>query len=109
MLFRSICPDFGQIFLAWEPHFCPNCFEALTGIIQGPRMTSVAAHSQTPARLTPADSISDPNLINGAKQTIAHPPEQTMSIPNLTNAFRDAVEKKIIPGAVLVAANKSGA
>ena len=32
-----------------------------------------------------------------------------MSIPNLTNAFRDAVEKKIIPGAVLVAANKSGA
>jgi hypothetical protein len=36
MPFRSICPDSRQTFLAWEPHFCPDCREAVTGIIRGP-------------------------------------------------------------------------
>ena len=33
---RSICPDSRQTFLAWEPQFCPDCREALIGIIRGP-------------------------------------------------------------------------
>jgi hypothetical protein len=37
--FRSICPDSRQTFLVWEPHFCPDFREALTGIIRGPAWT----------------------------------------------------------------------
>ena len=29
----SICLDFGQTFLAWEPHFCPDCREASIGVL----------------------------------------------------------------------------
>ena len=42
--FRPICPDSRQTFLVWEPHFCPDCWETLIGIIQGPVLVGRDGH-----------------------------------------------------------------
>ena len=52
MPFKSICPDSRQTFLAWEPHFCLDCQEALTGIIQGPAGRRKYQHSHIDASIS---------------------------------------------------------
>ena len=42
---RSICPDSQQTLLAWEPHFYLDCWEALIGIIWGPRRIDLEGSS----------------------------------------------------------------